>query len=195
MKTESKLQGCQLWLVRHGQTDWNIQGRYQGQSDIPLNAVGQAQAADLAAQLAGQTFTAIYSSDLQRASCTAQAVGDAVNLPVRLDDRLREIDQGEWEGMDYRDIVRQYAGLMEQRAQAAESFRAPGGESIPEVVQRVASAADEIACAHPGGRVLVVSHGVALAALICRAGGISINEIYSHIPHNAQPVVVQWPGD
>lgn len=187
-----------LWLVRHGITDWNVEGRYQGQSDTPLNETGLAQAQALAQELqaeqaAGKTFSAIYSSDLRRASATAQILADALGLTVRLDPRLREINQGEWEGKEYRTIVAQYRELLSVRAQDALAYRAPGGESTLEVAERVRAAADDIAAAHPAEIVLVVSHGVALACLIAQATGKGLQNVYSMLPNNTHPVQIQWP--
>lgn len=93
-----------LILVRHGETDWNVEGRYQGHSDVPLNARGRAQAARLAEALRGSDIRAIYSSDLARARETAEALAHATRLAVQHDPRLREIDQGDWEGMLFLEI-------------------------------------------------------------------------------------------
>jgi 2,3-bisphosphoglycerate-dependent phosphoglycerate mutase len=83
----------QLWLIRHGLTDWNLEGRYQGQSDIPLNAEGLAQARRLAERLKGTSIEALFSSDLLRAYQTAKILGECLGLPVQADPRLREIHQ------------------------------------------------------------------------------------------------------
>lgn len=176
----------ELWCVRHGQTDWNVEGRWQGQSDVPLNAVGLAQAETLAARLSGQRFAALYSSDLSRARQTAEHIAAQVNLPVRLDPRLREISHGEWEGLLVSEINRRRA---EQPA-----MRAPGGEAVQAVAERLTLALDDIAAAWPGERVLVVSHGFCLAVMICLVNGIPLKEAGEHIPANATPVVLSWPA-
>ncbi len=183
-----------LWLIRHGQTDWNLDGRYQGQSDVPLNAAGLDQAAAFAASLCGQHFDALYSSDLARACQTAQVIAACTGLPVRTDPRLREINQGEWQGRTLDEIK----GIYNESAQARRvtidpvTARAPGGESVWEVSQRMAQAADDIASRCPSGRVLVVSHGLALATLYCQAENLPLAKVYSHIPENTQATIIDW---
>src|SRR5512140_2223440 len=178
----------ELWLIRHGQTDWNLEGRYQGQGDMPLNATGLAQAEAFAASLDGQRFAALYSSDLQRAFQTALAISRKTGLPILPEVRLREIHQGQWQGRTLDEVRAIYNESAQARREHIDpaAARAPGGESVLEVSQRMAAAADSIARAHPGQRVLVVSHGLALATLLCQAQCIPISEVYSHIPDNTQ---------
>lgn len=182
-----------LWLVRHGQTDWNLEGRYQGQTDLPLNATGLAEAERAAALLAGQPIDAIYTSDLRRAEQTAAAIARACGIPYRVEARLREIDLGEWEGELFADIKARHPELIEARRRDPLDFRAPGAESLREVAERVCEATDAIAARHPGETVVIVSHGVALAPLITRAAGEDLAQAYRFIPDNAAPqqVVVQ----
>jgi broad specificity phosphatase PhoE len=183
----------ELWLVRHGQTDWNLEGRFQGQSDALLNGEGVLQAENLAEKLIqAERFDAIFTSDLQRAARTAEIIAGRLNLPVQVDRRLREVNQGEWEGMLIRDIVDTYRSTWEERRANPELARAPGGESVVEVSARMNQAADEIACRHPAGRVLIVSHGLALATLVCAARDIPLAEVYSHILNNADPEIISW---
>jgi len=185
----------ELWLIRHGQTDWNLKGRYQGQADEPLNATGLAQAQILAASLARRSFRALYSSDLLRAYQTARIIADKLDLEVQVDTRLREINQGQWQGRTVDEIREAYnmARLPGSgRIDPAEA-RAPGGESVLEVSRRVAQAASDIARRHPTGAVLVVAHGLALATLYCQASGIDLADVYAHIADNSRAVVIQWP--
>ena len=181
----------ELWLARHGQTDWNVEGRYQGHADVPLNALGVQQAHLLAHKLDGQKFDAIFSSDLQRARLTAEVAAARLGLPLRLDARLREIDQGDWEGELVAEISRRYAERWHVNPADPEGFGAPNGETIGQVAARMNAAADEIASAFPGGRVLVISHGLAVAILICRARQYPLAEVYRHIPPNAEPVRIE----
>jgi broad specificity phosphatase PhoE len=182
----------ELWLVRHGQTDWNLEGRYQGHADIPLNDAGLAQARALADSLAGKPFDAIYSSDLLRAKVTAEIAGETLGIPVLLDERLREIDQGEWEGHLVVDVMARYNFGAAGQGFDPSAVRPPGGESVAEVAGRLASAADDMTSRHPGGKVLVVSHGLAVATLVCHVGQIPLSQVYANIPANARPRVITW---
>lgn len=179
-------------LVRHAETDWNLEGRYQGQTDIPLNEEGRAKAHSLAMRLQSVHFAAVYSSDLVRASETAVIIAAKLRLPVQLDSRLREIDQGEWEGRQLEFIRAHYAELWRQRRLNPEFGRAPGGESLAEVARRVYAALDEISGRHPDMAVLAVSHGLALAAILCRIHNIPLVQAYEAIPPNTEPIWVEW---
>jgi broad specificity phosphatase PhoE len=183
-----------FWLVRHGQTDWNLTGRWQGQSPNapPLNETGRAQALAILDLLPRADFAAIYSSDLLRARQTAELIAAPLNLTIMLDPRLREMNLGAWEGMLSDDIKEQYPRELEERKQNPFDAHAPLGESPREVAERVISAMDEIAGKHPNNTIIIVSHGVALAVMICHAQTIPLHEVYEHIPENAKPYRVEW---
>lgn len=184
----------ELWLIRHGQTDWNIEGRFQGQTDLPLNPQGLIQAETLARQLLEQGihFTAVYTSDLMRARMTAETLARHLRLPLYPDARLREAHLGEWEGKLFTEIKANFPDWLERRRQDPAYPLAPGGENMIQLAGRISKAASEIARAHAGQRVLIVSHGLTLAALVCLAQGEPLNRAYWLIPQNAEPVVVEW---
>jgi broad specificity phosphatase PhoE len=181
-----------LCLVRHGQTDWNLEGRYQGQSDVPLNEHGWAQANALTRRLQHQEFAAIYASDLLRAKQTAEIIAALHDLPVIVEPRLREINQGDWEGQLVDVIKDRYATLWEQRLVDPASVRPPGGETVGEVAGRVYAALDDIALRYPAGTVLIASHGLSLATVLCKVRSIPVGQAYTVIPENAHPVWVTW---
>ena len=135
-----------LLLVRHGETDWNAGRRWQGHTDVPLNARGRAQAAALAEELAADPPSAIYTSDLSRARETAEIVGTQLGVPVILEPRLREIHVGSREGLTAEEV----------------GDREWDGEPHAEHGVRVLAAVRDVAAAHPNGRVLVVAHGGSL---------------------------------
>lgn len=180
-------------LIRHGQTNWNLEGRYQGQSDIPLNSTGIEQARLIAEILRNEEFNAVYSSDLLRALRTAEIITEHHDsLKINTDSRLREVNQGEWEGLT-RDAIRdRYPKIWEALRKNPVSFRPPGGETVVEVQNRVTAALNDISALYPDGNVLVVSHGLALATAICSVNGFPIGLAYQKVPENADPIWVSW---
>lgn len=149
-----------LVVLRHGQTDWNAQHRFQGQADVPLNAKGIAQAEAAHARLRGHRFDAVYASPLSRALRTAEIV--APNAEIGLDPRLMEIDVGTWSGQTWDEIIASMPGYEEMYANGVDFRRSPTGETLSEVVGRALPAIEEIAANHPGQTVLIVSHGLLL---------------------------------
>jgi broad specificity phosphatase PhoE len=157
-----------ILLARHGETEWNRLGRWQGHADPPLNATGRRQAETLAAQLEGDGIAAVYSSDLRRASETARIVADHLGLQMTEEPALREIDVGSWSGLT-RDEVRER--FPEGFARWLVGEIGHDGETREELTDRVVAAVEEIAAAHPGQHVLVVTHGGAIRALRRHAAG------------------------
>jgi broad specificity phosphatase PhoE len=133
-----------LLLVRHGETDWNAERRWQGHADVPLNDRGREQAHALAEELASERIDAIYTSDLSRARETAGIVGERLAVPVLVEPDLREIDVGPLEGLT---------------ADEAKAFEGWHGEPVEAHAERVIRALARIAGAHPAGRVVAVTHG------------------------------------
>lgn len=181
-----------LTLVRHGQTDWNLQRRYQGQKDIPLNEEGIRQAKALAELLAGESFDVIYTSDLKRAFHTAKEVHKGRNIDLIKDARLREICFGEWEGEFFQEMFSQYPERFAVSHADPTIILAPGGESVAQVAARTSELADEVSHLYPSGKVLVVTHGMALATLVCRSSETSLTEAHKMVPKNAEPIQIEW---
>lgn len=143
-----------ILLARHGETDWNREGRYQGWADPSLNERGRAQARTLADQLRNEPLDAFYASDLRRAHETAVIVAVPHGLPVVADPGLREVDVGSWSGLTHSQI--------EERFPGAEHH---DGETRAQHLARIVETVERIARLHPRGRILVVSHGGSLRAL------------------------------
>lgn len=183
-----------LWLIRHGETDWNREGRWQGRRDVPLNATGLAQAEVMAEKLAtaGVTFHALYASPLRRALQTAQPAARRLGLEIRVDERLQEIHQGAFEGLTHAEIAERYAAEIEAIRRAPATTSAPGGETVTQVAARLRTAADDLARRHEGQTLLVFGHGLALATLYCQAHAIPLEQAHLHIPSNGDILVVEW---
>lgn len=182
----------QFLLVRHGQTDWNLARRFQGQTDIPLNNTGIDQAHKLASKLVEDRFDAIYSSDLSRASQTAAIIAETLGLSFIEDARLREICKGVFEGLAYDEVKEKYPLDLQRDHDDPVYSRTPGAETVAEVAERVRAAANDITNLHPYGRILLVSHGLAVATLVCQANQIPLDHVYQHIPENAAPIEITW---
>jgi alpha-ribazole phosphatase len=152
-------------LARHGETTWNKDRRFQGQLDVELNDTGRAQARALAERAAGHGFAAIYSSPLVRARETAEIAGAALGLKPRLDDRLKEVDVGDWEGRYKDDLERDEPEAWAAFGQGGEDFRFPGGESLAEQQERVIAALVDITQAGDLPALVVCHRGVIRCAL------------------------------
>jgi len=159
-----------LYLIRHGRSLWNAEGRIQGQADPPLDDLGRKQAHALAARLCSENLQMVYSSPLLRARETAEILCAAGGWPLKLDGRLKERHTGEWTGLSGSEVDARKA------ANPAYDWRGlgpPGGESPAALTARVAAGVDEIVAAHPEQKVAVVSHGGALNAYLRHVLGIA----------------------
>jgi broad specificity phosphatase PhoE len=181
-----------LYLVRHGETDWNRERRLQGALDVPLNDTGIAQARQLVRHFAALPIAGVTSSPLIRASATAELLANAHGCPLRIDARLREIDHGSWSGQTMLDIKRGFPALVEHEQLRPEAFDVSGGESLADVSRRVAEVLAELLTRHAGQSVLVVAHGITLALMACAANGVELSRFPEHLPPNAGGVVLMF---
>jgi broad specificity phosphatase PhoE len=151
-----------ILLARHGETDWNAERRVQGHTDRPLNDAGIAQARALADELADERIDAVYASDLARALDTARVVAESRGLSVVPVQELRERNFGTWEGLLDEEILDRFP----------QAHTGPWGddETPDQLDERVIEALTDIAARHPGGQILVVSHGGPLRAVLRRCG-------------------------
>lgn len=186
----------EIILMRHGRSKWNDEGRCQGAVlSPPLSMTGRSQALVAAQQIVsgGKLIGAIYSSDQRRALETAEAVGDALGgMPVRPDPRLREMDQGVWEGMLYDDIKREYGAEYQALYDMPFDMIPPGGQSMASLAAQMFAALDDIAAAHPDEVVVVISHEFPLALALCAVKGLPLQDLFQHTLKNCQMVTVQW---
>jgi broad specificity phosphatase PhoE len=160
-----------IWLVRHGETEWNATKRAQGQADVPLNHAGRLQAEVAAAQLDGVNLAGVYSSDLSRAVDTAEPIARAHGLEIVTDPAFREIDQGEWEGLGLAEIRSRWPNLW---GPARHHVQRPGGESPEQVQKRALEALARVVERHPSGAVAIVSHGGTIRWIAAYALGYDI---------------------
>lgn len=148
-----------IYLVRHGETDWNRRALYQGTTDVSLNEDGRRQARALAERLRETRWDAAYTSPLRRATDTAEAVLQGSGVPARVLPELREISYGLWQGRGSEPAGRCSPGLEWRWRHDPWTVRFPGGETLDEVRLRARAAWRRIAAAHPGETVLVSGHG------------------------------------
>ncbi|KZE34215.1 histidine phosphatase family protein [Crenobacter luteus] len=163
-------------LIRHGETDWNTERRIQGHLDRPLNARGLAQARDVARHLSARyRFDAIYSSDLTRTRQTAEPAAHALGLPARPHPALRERHYGRLQGLTYAEIAERHPQDHQRLKARQPDFTPEGGESLNALAARVREALTGFADRHPGGTVLVVTHGGVLDVAHRLASGAALS--------------------
>jgi len=184
-----------IFLIRHGETDWNAEGRIQGHLQIPLNARGRDQAEALAVRLRSSRFEAVYSSDLLRAIQTAQAIVRHSGYDIREEERLREWNLGVLSGLLRSQAEREEPHAARIRSDYLVDEPIPGGESIRQRFERVTGVVADIALRHRGESILVVSHGGPLGDCYRRATGRGIEERIKIDLFNASINVVYIDGD
>jgi len=176
-----------ICLARHGETNWNIERRFQGQFDIALNARGRAQAQALARELEGAHFDRVYSSDLRRALATAAPIAERLGLDVLATQRLREKDDGAWQGHTHAEVQVKYAGDYPHYLARKPDFAAPEGETLEEFARRIRSVLADIARESAGLTVLVVAHAGVLDIAWRMATGRPLSQKREHPVLNATP--------
>lgn len=184
---------CRLVLVRHGETAWNKELRFQGHADIPLSQKGQEQARSLSLRLSTSKFDAVYASDLKRARMTADILAATHALPVQELTGLREINFGQWEGLTIKEIQAKYDREIKAWWSSPLSTRVPGGETFAEVVQRSMDTVKHIYSCHPDGQVLVVAHGGAIRGIIGSVLGLDLNHYWRLRQDNTALNIIELP--
>ncbi|MFS0723984.1 histidine phosphatase family protein [Paenibacillus sp. 1P07SE] len=157
-----------IYLVRHGQTEWNVEHRFQGHQDSPLTPLGLQQAGWLADALQEEPLDAIYASSSTRAMRTAEIIRGERQLAIQASDGLLEMNLGEWEGGVQEEIKEQYQERFAAFWEDPESFLVAGGETFREVEARATAVLEQILKEHAGQSVLIVTHTVVLKLLMAR---------------------------
>lgn len=180
-------------LLRHGQTEWNKQHKYQGHTDIDLNDFGREQAKKVADYLRdNEKIEAIYCSDLSRGRETAEIIARELQLPIQTDLRWREICFGHWEGLTFNEVYEQYPQEFDDWYNNTLQMQISGGESFAELLERAQPALIEIAERH-NGTVLVVSHGGLIKMIVNQMD--SGNGLWDTYLEPGSMTFLEWQGD
>ena len=187
--------GARLLLVRHGETDWNRQGRFQGQIDIPLNANGQGQAAAAGRFLAGVSLQRAYTSSMARPRQTAEAIlRSHPGVPLTSVSALVEIGHGEWEGRLEQEIAEGWPELLAAWKVAPDTVQMPGGETIQDVWERSLAGWQTIAASlDPEETALVVAHDAVNKTILCALLGLGPADIWAVKQGNGGVTVIDYP--
>ena len=170
----------QIVLVRHGATDWNLQGRCQGSTDRDLSEAGVRQAEEISTLLREEKFDAVYSSHLRRARRTAELISRPHALPVRIEEDLRELDHGELEGLTFNEIKTRYGDFLTRWRSEPADIQVPGGERLADVAERAWNGLHGILERHPEAeRILAVSHNFPSIGIVCRITNTPLNSYRS----------------
>lgn len=183
---------ARLLVVRHGETQWNVAARIQGHGDSPLTPLGEAQAAAIAARLAGERIDRLVSSDLGRARQTAAAIAARIGLDAEPDARFRERNYGVAEGLTYAEIERRFPDVFAHVRASDPDYAVPGGESRRQLFVRVRDAFEALARASTGTCVAVVCHGGVLGALYRHVQGVTLEAQHAIAIPNAAFNALRW---
>lgn len=184
-----------LYLVRHGETEWNKVSRIQGKTDTELSDKGINQAKLLAKRLACEDINYVYSSSLKRALMTAEIITGRKKCGIVKSDKYHEICLGPWEGMTINEIKEKYSEHFRVYREDPANFKLPGAETFLDLAERTYSAIMEIVSCHKGGNILLVSHGTAIKAAIIKILGIDIKNYTKFKVDNASVSIIGFPED
>lgn len=162
-----------LILVRHGETDWNREQRFQGQANQGLNVTGHRQAAALAEGLRAAAADVVVASDLRRAQETAYPIASVFGLSVQLESRVREVAFGAWEGLTYSDVQQQFPGGLSAWQKDALHVAPPRGETLMQVNERVQAALSNLTDQYRHQTVVLITHGGPIRLLLCLVLGLA----------------------
>jgi probable phosphoglycerate mutase len=174
-----------LYLVRHGQTASSRENRFSGSSDPPLTEVGEAMARAFAEAYASMAWEAIYTSPMMRTRQTADALCQLTRMQAKVEDGLKEVDYGDWEGLRQDEVKERWPEAFAYWADDVASRGTPGGETAFHVAARAMRVVEEIRSRHEQGNVLLVSHKATLRIITCALLGLDVRLFRERI---AQPV-------
>lgn len=181
-----------LLLLSHAQTDWNVAGRFQGHTDVPLNDYGRRQARAWQERLAGECLDFVWASDLRRAAETAQIVAEPHRLAPRADERLRELSFGAWEGLTYGEIEARHPAELAAWRKCHSKFSAPRGETLADLEERLRRFFRDLDSQASSSTVLIVAHRGSLRSLLCVLLGEPVERQASYRLEIASLSEVAW---
>jgi probable phosphoglycerate mutase len=174
-----------VFVLRHPQTTWNAESRYQGRLEAPVSSEGQLQSRLVARAFAAGELAAVFSSPLTRAVYLGRELAQATDTPLILDARLTEIAMGPWEGLYLDQIKQRYPEMYDAWYSRPDLVRFPGGESLTDVYCRAASAMNEMYRRFTGGSVAIVTHSAVVQVLVASAIGLDFRYVHRLPVHNA----------
>lgn len=183
-----------IFLIRHGETEWNRDARIQGHRDIPLNEIGRQQARLLVGRLGGQGIQAVYASDLSRALDTARIALEGLGLEIRATSDLREASFGAWEGMGWNQVETEFPEEVARYRREFGTYAPPGGESLAQVRERAVRAFDRISAENPGATLSIFSHGGPCRAILSKILGMEVRGSRRLGMSNASVHIVEREG-
>lgn len=181
-----------VYLIRHGQTVWNKEMKYQGHSDTALTEEGLRQARQVAQRFANEKIAAVYASDLSRAYNTAEAIAGKQGLPVATLPALREINFGVWEGLTYTAINEKWSDDMRVLYTTPDELVIPGGETFRQLKERAGNAMDSLVKNHPDETIAVVSHGGTIRTILCAILNIHLNHVWNIRQDNTAVNIIDY---
>ena len=184
-----------IYMVRHGETQWNTEGRIQGQTNIPLSEVGKNQARLAADRLATVTFDAVYSSDLDRTLETAKIITESTNLKIITNPSLRERFFGIFEGLTIKEREDTYPELFAQSTKNDVNFAPPEGESIKETSTRMSTAVQTYKEKHMNDSILIVGHGGSLRCAISSLLDLPLESSFKFVLSNCGVTIFETYED
>lgn len=185
---------CRVYLIRHGETEWNSTLKFQGATDIQLSERGRQQAFSLAKRLASLKPDAFYASDLVRAYETAKIISGYHDMPVKKVPGLREMNFGAWEGLTSAEIKQRFANEVKKWWDNPFSIRIPNGETYSELIDRSVKAIKEIIEQHTEGKVIIVSHGGPIRSIVGSVLGIDLSKYWQLGLHNGSLSILDFTG-
>lgn len=184
-----------FYLIRHGQTEWNLIGKYQGSTDVPLSPLGVRQAELAARWFDTVELDAIFSSPLSRAKVTAQKLADRKQMAIRLVPEFQEICFGKWEGLTYEEIESKWPGAVEKMYNEPDALHIEDGETFQEVEDRTMKGIQDIIRMGDNKTYAIVSHGAAIRTILCGMLGLPIRMSWHFCQGNANISRIDYYGE